>query len=292
MPLLSTHKLPAYARLVRLNRPIGTLLVMWPALWSLWLAAGGMPDLKNLLIFIAGAFVMRSAGCAINDYADRDFDGKVERTRERPLATGEITGKEALAVFGLLVAIAFLLVLATNQRTVLLALLGLVIASAYPFLKRVTHWPQLGLGIAFAWPVPMAFSAQAEEIPPAAWLLFFATALWIVVYDTFYAMVDRNDDLVAGIKSTAILFGPADTVICGLVQVSFLLLLIIVGRQFGCGAWYYLGLLAAGALFAAQQARLRSRQREACFRAFLDNNYVGMAIFAGIALDYALAPVG
>jgi len=290
MPLLSAQNLPAYARLIRLDRPIGTLLVLWPALWSLWFAAGGFPDLKNLLVFSAGAFVMRSAGCAINDYADRHVDGGVERTRGRPLATGEITSREALAVFGILVAIAFLLVLATNLRTVGLATIGLAIAAVYPFLKRFTNLPQIGLGLAFAWPVPMAFSAQSQQMPAVLWLLFLATALWIVAYDTFYAMVDRDDDLRVGIKSTAILFGAADTLICGLLQACFLLLMVVVGRQFGAGGWYYLGLLAAAILFATQQWRVRTRARDACFRAFLDNNYVGMAIFAGIALDFALAP--
>ena len=284
--MFKLENLAAYGRLIRFERPIGTLLVLWPCLWGLWLAAGTFPSLENVLIFAVGAFVMRSAGCAINDYADRHIDGKVERTRQRPLATGEISEGEALGIFAILIVVAFGLVLMTNTKTVLLAFAGLGLAALYPFTKRFFHSPQLVLGAAFAWPIPMAFSAETNNLPSSLWLLFAATFLWIVVYDTYYAMADRADDLKIGVNSTAILFGHADLVICAILQLCVLLLLVVVGRQFACGGWYYAGLLAAALLFVYQNLLVQKRAPEQCFKAFLNNNYVGMAIFTGILLDH------
>jgi 4-hydroxybenzoate polyprenyltransferase len=277
-----------WARLIRFDRPIGTLLLLWPTLWGLWLAGEGHPDLRNVLVFCAGVFLMRSAGCILNDVADRHFDRHVERTRERPLTAGEIGVGEALALAALLSAAAFALVLQTNRLTVWLSFAGLAIAAAYPYLKRHTHLPQVGLGIAFSWGIPMAFAAEQDALPPPMWLLFCAALVWSVVYDTFYAMVDREDDLRIGIRSTAILFDEADRGITAALQGLTLLLLILAGRQFGLGHGYHAGLAVGAALFAWQQWLIRKRAREDCFRAFLNNNLFGLAVFAGIAADYAL----
>lgn len=276
-------RLIVYARLARMHRPIGTLLLMWPMLWALWLAAGGMPSLDVLFIFVLGTFVMRSAGCVINDYADRDFDGHVERTRERPLATGAASPREALAVFATLLAIACLLVLGTNRLTILLAAGGAVLAVTYPFAKRYTYLPQVHLGAAFGWAVPMAFAAQSAAVPPLAWLVFCAAVLWAVIYDTEYAMVDRDDDIKLGIKSTAILFDDADRLIIGILQSMMLLNLVLIGQQAGLGPVYYISLCAAAVLFAYQQYLIRERTRAGCFAAFMNNNWVGGIVFAGIA---------
>jgi 4-hydroxybenzoate polyprenyltransferase len=283
------QRLNAYARLIRADRPIGSLLLMWPMLWALWIAGRGHPDGYVLLVFVAGVFLMRSAGCAINDYADRDFDPHVERTRQRPLAAGEIRPWEALAVAALLALVAFVLVLTMNQLTVGLSFVAVVLAAVYPFTKRWTEWPQLFLGFAFAWAVPMAFAAQAGRLGVGAWGMFAASCLWIVAYDTEYAMVDRNDDLRIGVKSTAIRFGRYDRLIIGLFQVGFLAVMLGLGRYFGLGPAYDAGLAAALMLFGYQQWLMRGRERGRCFRAFLHNNWVGAAIFLGIVADFALA---
>lgn len=281
-------RLRLWLRLIRFDRPIGTLLLLWPTWWGLWIAAQGRPAPRNLLVFTAGVFLMRSAGCILNDIADRGFDRHVERTRERPLTAGEIGVAEALALAALLAAAAFALVLQTNTMTVWLSVAGLAIAATYPYLKRHTHLPQIGLGIAFSWGIPMAFAAEREALPPAMWLLFCAALVWSVVYDTFYAMVDREDDLRIGIRSTAILFDEADRRITAALQGLTLLLLVLAGRQFGLGPAYHASLAAGAALFLWQQWLIRKRVREDCFRAFLNNNLFGLAVFTGIAAHYLL----
>jgi 4-hydroxybenzoate polyprenyltransferase len=282
------QKLNAYSRLMRIDRPIGTYLVLWPTLWALWIAGAGHPDGLVLLVFVLGTFLMRSAGCVINDFADRKVDGHVKRTRERPLATGEVGAKEALLLFGVLALIAFLLVLLMNRLTIMLAFVGVALAIIYPFMKRYTHWPQVFLGMAFAWGMPMAFAAQTGSVPAGLWLLYGANFCWVVAYDTMYAMVDRDDDLIIGVKSTAILFGRHDRLIIGLFQIAFLTLMAAAGSWFELGAIYYAGLLIAAGLAAYHQYLIKERERDNCFTAFLHNNYVGMAIFIAIVLDFAL----
>lgn len=280
------HKLPLYWRLMRMDRPIGTLLLLWPTLWALWLAAKGVPSLKNLLIFTLGVIVMRAAGCVINDFADRKIDGSVARTKDRPLATGAVSSREAIGLFIGLCLLAFVLVLMTNLLTIELSVGGLLLAFCYPFMKRHTHLPQVVLGAAFAWGVPMAYAAEAGSLHENIWLIYLAVVLWTVAYDTFYAMVDRDDDLKIGVKSTAILFGEQDRLMTAILQILSLYALILVGNRFELGLLYYLGLAVAGALFVYQQWLIRFRAREACFKAFLNNNWVGVAIFAGVAADY------
>lgn len=275
-----------YWRLIRADRPIGIYLLLWPALWALWIAAQGVPPWWTLLVFVAGTALMRSAGCAINDFADRNFDAHVERTAQRPLATGQIRPGEAIGVFVVLSLAAFALVLTLNTMTIAHSFIAVGLAALYPFTKRYTHMPQLVLGIAFGWAVPMAFTALQEQIPPLAWLLFAATVIWALVYDTMYAMVDRDDDLRVGIKSTAILFGRFDRLVVGALQVVMLGLLWLVGEMAGRGSAYQLGLLGAAGLFVYQQWLIRGRERAACFRAFLNNHYVGLLIFAGLVIDY------
>tara|TARA_R110002012_G_scaffold9051_2_gene41573 strand:+ start:671 stop:1561 length:891 start_codon:yes stop_codon:yes gene_type:complete len=275
-----------FIQLMRLNRPIGTWLLMWPTLWALWVAADGVPGRTTLLIFIAGVYVMRAAGCVVNDYADRHVDGYVKRTKHRPLATGRISETEAQLLFVGLVAIAFILVLLTNWFTVLLSLGGVILAIAYPFMKRYTHFPQVVLGAAFSWAIPMAFGAVLGHVPLEAWLLFGANVLWTVAYDTQYAMVDRDDDVKIGIKSTAVLFGKADRAIIGLLQLATLGLLTWVGWQVGLGGFFWLGLIAMAATFIHQQRLIRHRERDACFQAFLNNHWSGLLVFAGIALSW------
>jgi len=282
------ERLALYARLVRLDRPIGIFLLMWPALWALWIAGEGSPPWQVVLVFVAGVVLMRSAGCAVNDFADRDFDGHVARTRGRPIAAGLVSPTEALGVFLVLSLAAFTLVLFLDWRTVALSVVALGLAVIYPFMKRYTHVPQLFLGAAFGWAVPMAFTAIAGSVPPLAWLLFCATVIWALVYDTQYAMVDREDDLEIGVKSTAILFGRYDRLIVGLLQVLLLFLLAYVGHLAGRGIWYFAGLAVAGILVAYHQYLMRDREPTACFLAFLDNNYLGMAVFLGLVTDYAL----
>ncbi|MEH6468896.1 MAG: 4-hydroxybenzoate octaprenyltransferase [Porticoccus sp.] len=278
-----------FLRLMRVDKPIGTLLLLWPTLWALWFAAGGVPDTKNLLIFIPGVILMRAAGCVINDFADRKVDGHVERTKNRPLASGSVTAKEALLLFTLLCLAAFGLVLLTNPFTIKLAFVGVALAACYPFMKRYTHLPQLVLGAAFAWSIPMAFAAQTNQLPTEIWALYAAVILWTVAYDTFYAMVDRDDDLKIGVKSTAILFGDMDIPITATLQILVLVALAMTGMNFGRGLWFFLSLLAAGLLFLYQQFLIRHREQDKCFKAFLNNHYVGAVIFIGLALDYQLA---
>lgn len=279
-------RLGDYAQLMRLHRPIGIFLLLWPVLWALWIASAGKPDLPVLLVFVAGVVFMRSAGCVINDYADREFDPHVERTRERPIAAGRVSPREALVLFAILALTAFALVFTMNRLTILLSFIGAGLAISYPFMKRWTHLPQFYLGAAFGWGVPMAFAAQTGGVPVDAWILFAATLCWAVAYDTIYAMMDRDDDLRIGVKSTAILFGRADRPMVALFQVLTLMLLAWVGMRAGLGRTYFVGLLLAAVLAGRQQWLIRSRVRDACLRAFLDNNRFGAIIFAGLALDY------
>jgi 4-hydroxybenzoate polyprenyltransferase len=279
------ERLASYWVLVRADRPIGIFLLLWPALWALWLAASGMPPWWILLVFVVGTVLMRSAGCAINDFADREFDGRVERTAQRPLATGQVSAREALGIFVLLSLIAFALVLTLNVKTIAHSFIAVALAAMYPFTKRFTHMPQLVLGVAFGWAVPMAFAAIQNDIPPVAWVLFLATVVWALIYDTMYAMVDREDDLKIGIRSSAILFGRRDRLIIGLLQLLMLGLLVQVGLMAGRGPVYFAGLGLAGMLFLYQQWLIRDRERPACFRAFLNNHYFGLIVFAALFLD-------
>ncbi|TGD72843.1 4-hydroxybenzoate octaprenyltransferase [Mangrovimicrobium sediminis] len=281
-------KLQALLQLIRFNRPIGTLLLLWPTLWALWIAAGGFPEPGLLAIFVLGTFLMRSAGCVINDLADRHWDGGVSRTRGRPLVTGSVTPGEAKLLFVTLLLLAFGLVLLTNRLTVELSFIAAALAAIYPFTKRYTHFPQLVLGAAFSCGIPMAFAAQTGELPAGLWLLYAGNLLWTMAYDTKYAMVDRDDDLVVGIKSTAVYFGRRDRVAVGLLQLGFGLCMLAAGSVFGMGLPYYLGLAAAALLCGYHQYLIRERDPAACFRAFLHNNWVGAAIFAGILVDYAV----
>ena len=285
--MLQLAKAKPYWQLMRADKPIGTLLLLWPALWALWLAAEGLPDFSILLVFVLGVFFMRSAGCVINDFADRKVDAHVKRTAQRPLATGVVSEREALILFFGLVVLSFLLVLSQNTLTILLSFAALVLAAIYPFMKRYTHLPQLFLGLAFSWCIPMAYAAQTNTVPAEAWLLLVANVCWTVAYDTKYAMVDRDDDLKVGIKSTAILFGRFDKLIVALLQAASLLCLALLGHVKQLGFIFDLGLLAAAVLFVYQQKLIRYREREACFQAFLNNNYVGLAVFIGIASHYA-----
>ena len=279
----------AYWRLMRFDRPIGTLLLLWPTWWALLLAGKGAPTLKNALIFTAGVVLMRAAGCVMNDIADRDFDPHVERTRCRPLAAGELTLAQALYLFFTLMLLAFLLVLMTNALTVKLAFAGAALASSYPFFKRFTHLPQLVLGIAFGWGIPMAFAAETGAVPPIAWWFLAINTVWSVIYDTLYAMVDREDDLAVGIKSTAILFGEKDVAITGALMLVMLGMLVAAGAWLELGWPWFAGVAVAGVLFARQWFSVRGRDRDACFRAFLNNNWVGISLFAGLLVNFALA---
>ncbi len=275
-------------RLMRLDKPIGILLLLWPTLWALWIAAQGQPRPWLVAVFIAGVVLMRSAGCVINDYADRNIDSHVKRTAQRPLAAGLISKKEALTLFAILVILAFLLILTLNPLTIALSTVGAFLATSYPFTKRFTHLPQAYLGAAFGWAIPMAFAAQTGTVNPRSWWLFAAVLVWALIYDTMYAMVDRDDDLKIGVKSTAILFGDHDRLIIGLLQLLFLGLMFCVGWSFGLGSYYYIGLAAAAALMLYHQWLIRNRQRERCFQAFLHNHWVGVVIFAGILANYFL----
>ncbi|MCY1200779.1 4-hydroxybenzoate octaprenyltransferase [compost metagenome] len=277
-----------FIQLTRLDKPIGIYLLLWPTLWALWIAGEGSPSLANLVIFVLGVNLMRAAGCVINDYADRNFDGHVSRTRARPLASGRVTPREALVFFAVLVAISFVLVLFTNATTIWLSFGGLALAACYPFMKRYTYYPQVVLGAAFSWGMPMAFTAETGELPAAAWLLYIANLLWTVAYDTYYAMTDREDDLKIGVKSTAILFGDADRLIIAILQGLALLCLLLAGNRFELGTCFHLGLVAAAACFAWEFHSTRSRDPQACFKAFLHNHWAGLAILAGIVADYAL----
>ena len=285
-PVVWRERLRNYFYLVRLHRPIGTLLLMWPGLWALWWAGDGSPPWSVVLIFFTGMVLMRSAGCAINDFADRDFDGHVARTNQRPLAVGAIRPGEAVAVFVVLSLLSFGLVLLLNWQTIALSTVAVTLTWVYPFMKRFTHMPQLFLGAAFGWAIPMAFTAITGTIPGLAWVIFGTALLWTLVYDTQYAMADRADDLKIGIKSTAILFGQWDRLIIGLLQVLVLGLLVWLGLLTGRGIWYLGGLAVAAGLGLYQQWLIRDREPKACFQAFLNNTYFGMAVFAGLVLDY------
>jgi len=282
------ERLGQYWKLIRGDRPIGTLLLLWPTWWALWLASGGVPPLWTLFVFTAGVWLTRSAGCVINDYADRWLDPHVERTRQRPLATGAVSGREALAVFAVLMLVAFGLVLTMNRLTVGLSFIGLFLAASYPYLKRYTHLPQVYLGMAFGWGIPMAFAAVQGEVPVIGWLLYLANILWSTAYDTWYAMVDREDDLKMGSRSTAILFGDMDLIAQGVLYALTFGALAMVGTRAGLGGAYWAGLGVAAALVVYEFWIARRRERTACFRAFLHNNWVGLAVFAGLAATFAL----
>jgi len=271
---------------MRLDRPIGIWLLLWPTLWAVWIGGRGQPQQKILVIFVVGTVLMRSAGCAINDYADRSFDRHVARTKDRPLAAGRLSTLEALVLFALLSLAALMLALQLNRLTLLYAVGGAFIAVTYPFVKRFLSVPQLYLGLAFGAGIPMAFAAQIESVPRVAWLLLLANVLWVTVYDTMYAMVDRNDDLVIGVRSTAILFGDSDRHIIAVLQIMTLVALYLVGKILRAGAWYDAGLIGAAVFFVYQLWLIRDRDRDGCFRAFLNNNYVGMSVFIGLALEY------
>ena len=281
------HRLTAYTHLMRGDRPIGTYLLLWPTLWAVWIAAEGWPSLELLLIFCLGVFLTRSAGCVINDFADRHIDGHVKRTHQRPLPSGRVSEREAIWLFVGLMLVAFLLVLLTNRMTILMSFGGLALAFVYPFMKRYTHLPQLVLGAAFGWAIPMAFTATQEALPLTAWLLYLAKILWTVAYDTQYAMVDRDDDLKIGVKSTAVLFDRYDKLIIGLLQLASLGILVWVGRLEQLGLWFHLGLAAALGFFVYQQWLIRHRERMPCFQAFLNNHYAELAVLIGIIGHYA-----
>lgn len=281
------RRVEEYARLARFDRPIGTWLLLWPALWALWVAGGGRPVQKVLIVFVLGVVVMRAAGCVINDFADRDIDPHVKRTRERPLAARRVSPTEALVLFVVLGAAALWLVTRLNVFTVKLAVIGAALTVSYPFVKRFFPLPQLYLGISFGgWSVPMAFAAQRDSLPRIAWVLYIAAVIWTAMYDTIYAMIDREDDITIGVKSSAILFADMDRFLIGVMQAMTLLALVLAGRDMRFGGWYYAGVVAAGMLFLYQQWLIRAREPAACLRAFLNNNYVGMVIFIGVLLQY------
>lgn len=287
-PMLIRERLTNYACLMRLHQPIGILLLLWPTLWALWLASDGQPNPRLLVIFMLGVVLTRAAGCIVNDYADRDFDRHVERTRHRPLTSGKVKGYEALLLGGFLAALALLLVLQCNHLTIGLSVIGAALACVYPFLKRVTHLPQLGLGLTFSWSVPMAFAAVNNYLDTAAWFLFFTCMIWPLIYDTLYAMTDRDDDLKVGVRSTAILFSDMDKLIIGLLQVLFVIMLFAVGCLFEMQPIYFLSVGMTAFMFAWQQWLIRNRAREKCFAAFLNNHWVGLIIFVGIYLSERL----
>ncbi len=283
---MTADKAVAYWQLMRMDKPIGTLLLLWPTLWALIIAAEGVPSLKVLFVFVLGVIFMRAAGCVINDFADRKVDGHVKRTKLRPLPSGRVTSKEAIGLFLVLAISSFLLVLSMNALTIQLSFVGIFLAFIYPFMKRYTHLPQLFLGLAFSWSIPMAWAAEANEVTMMTWFIFTINALWTIAYDTQYAMVDRDDDLKIGIKSTAILFGRLDKMVIGALQLITLAMLMYVGIWFELGASYYWSLLIAGALFVFQQHLIRHRERDLCFRAFLNNNYVGMIVTIGLFIAF------
>ncbi|QLF93172.1 4-hydroxybenzoate octaprenyltransferase [Pseudomonas sp. ABC1] len=277
-----------FIQLVRLDKPIGVFLLMWPTLVALWIAGDGAPAIGHVFIFSLGVILMRSAGCVINDFADRNFDGHVERTKARPLATGKVRVREAWILFAVLIGASFLLVLLTNATTIWLSFGALAVAALYPFMKRYTYYPQVVLGAAYSWGILMAFTAETGSLPAAAWLLYLANVLWTVAYDSYYAMADREDDLKIGLKSTAILFGDADRVIIASLQGMTLLCLALASVRFGLGLWFWLGLAVAALCFAWEFHSTRQREPLKCFRAFLHNHWAGLAILVGTLLDYGL----
>ena len=279
-------RLQQYWLLARFDKPIGILILLWPALWALWVASNGKPDLWVLFIICSGVVLMRAAGCVINDYADRDFDPHVERTRQRPIAAGKVSPKEALILFIVLCLCAFVLVLQLNLMTIMLSFIAAFLAASYPFMKRYTNLPQAYLGIAFGFAVPMSFSAQTNTVPMVAWIMYLAVMLWALVYDTMYAMVDKEDDLKIGVKSTAILFGEKDRQIMAGLQLIIIFLLVIIGLIQQLGSFYYAGVVVAFGLSVYQQRLIFNRDKALCFKAFINSNYFGLAIFSGLALDY------
>jgi 4-hydroxybenzoate polyprenyltransferase len=281
-------RLQQYSLLIRLDRPVGIFLLLWPTLWALWIAAKGLPDTDVLIVFVLGVVLMRSAGCVLNDIADRRFDPHVSRTQNRPLVNGSVSSVEALIVAVSLIFIAFLLVLTMNWLTVQLAFIAAILAGIYPFMKRYTYLPQFFLGLTFGWAIPMAFAAQTGSVPQIAWLLLIANILWSVVYDTMYAMVDRKDDLKIGVKSTAILFDDADRVIIGIIQALVLLTLIMTGKQAQLGVYYYISLAIASCFFIYQLRLIWGRKPEQCMQAFLNNNWFGLTVFLGLFLDFIM----
>ena len=283
---LKYDKFKQYLLLIRLNRPIGIFLLLWPTLWGLWIASEGFPNTKILVVFLFGVFLMRSAGCILNDIIDKDFDKFVARTQNRPLASDKLSSIEAFIVAISLIFIAFLLVLTTNTLTVQLSFVAIILAGTYPFLKRHTYLPQFFLGLTFGWSIPMAFAATTNSIPKIAWLLLIANILWAVVYDTIYAMIDREDDLKIGIKSTAILFDDADRFIIGLIQSLVLIALIVIGQQASLNTIYYFSLIIGGCLFLYQLYLIRNRDPKKCMQAFLNNNWFGLVIFIGLFINY------
>ena len=276
-----------YALLARMHQPIGSLLLLWPTLWALWIAGAGEPDPAVVLVFVAGVFVMRSAGCVMNDFADRRIDPHVRRTMNRPIASGRVRPGEALGLFAVLCLVGLALVLTLNRLAVMYSFAALALAASYPFMKRWTYLPQVHLGVAFGWGIPMAFAALANHVPLLAWLLLTGVVAWAVAYDTMYAMVDREDDLRVGVKSSAILFGDADRFFVGASQVAVLAVLVLAGRQAGLGVFHDAATALSALLFVYQQHLIRDREPAACFKAFLNNNWVGALIFAGVVADYA-----
>lgn len=287
--MAAESRFAAMLQLIRFDRPIGTLLLLWPTMVALWVASGGMPALHLLAIFALGTFLTRSAGCVINDLADRRLDGAVARTKERPLVSGLVTVREAIALFVVLMLLAFVLVLFTNTMTILLSIVAVILASSYPFMKRYTHLPQVVLGAAFSWGIPMAFAATRNDLPAALWLLYAGNLLWTVAYDTMYAMVDREDDKKIGIKSTAILFGRYDRAIIAILQVGTIMCWFLFGQAFALGGYFNIALLLAAVLFGYQQHLIEAREPARCFAAFLHNNWVGLALFLGAATHFMLA---
>jgi 4-hydroxybenzoate polyprenyltransferase len=283
---LIADRIKQYWLLARFDKPIGILILLWPALWALWVASEGKPDLFVLFIICSGVVLMRAAGCVINDYADRDFDPHVERTKQRPIAAGKVSPKEALILFVVLCLTAFILVLQLNLMTIMLSFVAAFLAASYPFMKRYTQLPQAYLGIAFGFAVPMAFSAQTNTIPMVAWIMYLTVMLWALVYDTMYAMVDKEDDLKIGVKSTAILFGDRDREIMAVLQLIIISLLIVIGQTQQLGGFYYAGVAVAFALSVYQQKLIFNREKALCFKAFLNSNYFGLAVFAGLFLDF------
>ncbi len=285
--MLKLANLKHYAALIRINRPIGIYLLLWPTLWGLWFAAQGIPDFKILIVFVLGVVLMRSAGCAINDYADRDIDLLVARTKDRPLTSGKISANEALGVFAVLSLVAFFLVLQLNTSTIMLSVVAVILAASYPFMKRYHHFPQVHLGAAFAWAIPMSYTAITGNAPPLdAWLLFIAALLWTTAYDTQYGMVDKEDDLKIGVKSTAIFFGKQDNLIIGILHLLTLMIITIVGIMNDRGAIFYVSILIASGFAIYQQFLTQNREPQKCLQAFLNNNWIGMTIFTAIAADY------
>jgi 4-hydroxybenzoate polyprenyltransferase len=281
------RRIEEYALLARLDRPIGTWLLMWPALWGLWIAGAGRPQPRVLIVFVAGVFVMRAAGCVINDYADRNIDPHVRRTRDRPLAARRVAPREALYLFAVLITVALYLVTRLDFLTIELAFIGAAMTVSYPFVKRIFPMPQLYLGISFGgWSVPMAFAAEIASVPRVAWVLYIAAVMWAAIYDTMYAMVDREDDLKVGVKSSAILFADMDKLLIGVMQAMMLFALVLAGRSMKFGQWYDAGVVAAGLLFLYQQWLIRKREPAGCLKAFFNNQYVGAVIFIGIMLQY------